>query len=439
MKMEVGKCRREFARYVSLNVMGMIGLSCYILADTYFVSAGLGTNGLAALNLAIPVYNLIHGCGLMLGMGGATRYSILKNGGNGSESRGVFTHTLLMGAVLMLAFVLTGIFGSSLVAELLGAEGEIFGMTRTYLQVLLIGSPVFMMNDILICFVRNDAAPQLSMAAMLSGSFSNILLDYIFIFPLRMGIFGAVIATVLSSGISMLVVSSHLFRRRNGFHLCCCRLDWRMAGTMVGCGLPSFASELSAGVVMVVWNMILLGLGGNVAVAAYGVTANLSLVVLATYTGIAQGIQPLISRYYATGESEKRGAIFRYAIFTIAVLSGVIYLLLLLGAEPVAMIFNSERDMQLQQIAVQAIRLYFIGAFFAGLNILLAINFAASDQPGPANLVSLLRGFIVVIPMAFIMAWLWGMDGLWLSFPVSEGITSAVGLAVWLNGRRRRR
>ena len=93
-------------------------------------------------------------------------------------------------------------------------------MTRTYLQVLLIGSPVFMMNDILICFVRNDAAPQLSMAAMLSGSFSNILLDYIFIFPLRMGIFGAVIATVLSSGISMLVVSSHLFRRRNGFHLC---------------------------------------------------------------------------------------------------------------------------------------------------------------------------------------------------------------------------
>ena len=190
---------------------------------------------------------------------------------------------------------------------------------------------------------------------------------------------------------------------------------------------------------MVVWNMILLGLGGNVAVAAYGVTANLSLVVLATYTVIAQGIQPLISRYYATGESEKRGAIFRYAIFTIAVLSGVIYLLLLLGAEPVAMIFNSERDMQLQQIAVQAIRLYFIGAFFAGLNILLAINFAASDRPGPANLVSLLRGFIVVIPMAFIMAWLWGMDGLWLSFPVSEGITSAVGLAVWLNGRRRRK
>ena len=435
--MELAKCRREFARYASLNVMGMVGLSCYILADTYYVSAGLGTNGLAALNLAIPVYNLIHGCGLMLGMGGATRYSILKNGGDGSESRGVFTHTVLMGMAFMLVFVLAGIFGASTIASVLGAEGEIFGMTRTYLQVLLIGAPAFMMNDILICFVRNDSAPQLSMAAMLSGSFSNILLDYIFIFPFGLGIFGAVIATVMSACISILVVSSHLFRRRNSFHLCRCSWDWKMAGTMIGCGLPSFAAELSAGVVMVVWNMILLGLGGNVAVAAYGVIANLSLVVLAIYTGIAQGIQPLVSKYYATGEADKRNAIFRYAVLTVMVLSAAVYLLLGVFADPVAMIFNSERDMQLQQIAVQGIRMYFTGAFFAGLNILLATNFAASDQPAPANLMSLMRGFAVVIPMAFIMSWLWGMNGLWLSFTVSEGITAAVGLFIWLRGRKK--
>ncbi len=430
--MELAKCRREFARYASLNVMGMVGLSCYILADTYFVSAGLGTNGLAALNLAIPVYNLIHGCGLMLGMGGATRYSILKNGGDGSESRGVFTHTVLMGMAFMLVFVLAGVFGASTIASVLGAEGEIFGMTRTYLQVLLIGAPAFMLNDILICFVRNDSAPQLSMAAMLSGSFSNILLDYIFIFPFGLGIFGAVIATVMSACISILVVSTHLFRRRNSFHLCRCSRDWKLCGTMIGCGLPSFAAELSAGVVMVVWNMILLGLGGNVAVAAYGVIANLSLVVLAIYTGIAQGIQPLISRYYATGEKMKQNAVFRYAVITVMVLSAAVYLLLGLFADPVAMIFNSARDTQLQQIAVQGIRLYFTGAFFAGLNILLATNLAASDQPGPANLMSLMRGFAVVIPMAFVMSRLWGMNGLWLSFMVSEGITAAVGIRVWL-------
>ena len=124
--MQLAKCRREFARYTSLNVMGMIGLSCYILADTYFVAAGLGTNGLAALNLAIPVYNLVHGCGLMLGMGGSTRYAILKNSGGERESRGVFTHTLLTALFFMLVFILSGVFGASQIAGLLGAEGEIF-------------------------------------------------------------------------------------------------------------------------------------------------------------------------------------------------------------------------------------------------------------------------------------------------------------------------
>ena len=88
------KCFGEFARYTSLNVLGMIGLSCYILADTFFVSKGLGTNGLAALNLAIPIYSFIHGCGLMLGIGGATRYSIFR--GQKAEQAGneIFSHVV---------------------------------------------------------------------------------------------------------------------------------------------------------------------------------------------------------------------------------------------------------------------------------------------------------------------------------------------------------
>ena len=83
--MKKTSCLGEFMRYTSLNVLGMIGLSCYILADTYFVALGLGSSGLAALNLAIPVYSLIHGTGMMLGMGGATRYSMAKSQGHAEK------------------------------------------------------------------------------------------------------------------------------------------------------------------------------------------------------------------------------------------------------------------------------------------------------------------------------------------------------------------
>lgn len=93
---EQTSCLKEFARYTSLNVLGMIGLSCYILADTFFVAKGLGTSGLAALNLAIPVYSFIHGSGLMFGIGGATKFSISRKSG---LSDLIFTNTLFFAGI----------------------------------------------------------------------------------------------------------------------------------------------------------------------------------------------------------------------------------------------------------------------------------------------------------------------------------------------------
>ena len=92
--MEKRFCFREFSRYTILSILGTLGVSCYILADTFFVAQGIGTNGLAALNLAIPVYDFIHGTGLMLGMGGATKFTILKSQNNKKGADQIFTNTV---------------------------------------------------------------------------------------------------------------------------------------------------------------------------------------------------------------------------------------------------------------------------------------------------------------------------------------------------------
>lgn len=152
---------REFARYTSLNVLGMIALSCYILADTFFVSLGLGADGLTALNLAIPVYSFIHGSGLMIGMGGGTRYSILKSQGNHQEADRVFTNVLYLAAVLAALFVAAGLLFAGDLVRLFGGTGAVFTMCRTYLRVILLFAPAFLMNNVLLCFVRNDGAPSL--------------------------------------------------------------------------------------------------------------------------------------------------------------------------------------------------------------------------------------------------------------------------------------
>ena len=406
---------KEYAKYTSLNVLGMLGLSCYILADTYFVAKGLGSSGLAALNLAIPVYSFIHGTGLMLGMGGATWFSIFKSQGVRERKDQVFFHTTILACCFAVLFVVEGL------------------TTQTYLKVLLLFSPAFLVNDLLLCFVRNDGAPQLAMAAMLGGSFSNIVLDYVFIFLFQMGIFGAVFATGLAPVISLAILSPFFLRHKNSFHLKKStagnrfKIGWHLVVQILAGGIPSLVAELSSGIVIIVFNVIILSLQGNTGVAAYGVVANLSLVVVSVFTGIAQGIQPIVSKYFGMGETKKRQVIFRYAVFTVIVLSGLIYLGMSVGAEQVATVFNSEGNQELQKIAVEGIRLYFIGIVFAGFNIVSAIYFTSTDQAKPANLISLLRGFVLIVPFAFLMSGLFGITGLWLTFPLTEFLVAIIG------------
>lgn len=420
---------REYLKYMLLNVLGMLGLSCYILADTYFVSAGLGNRGLTALNLAIPVYSFIHGTGLMLGMGGATRYSMLKSQEQEKRKNLVFSNTVMLYAVFSVLYVFTGIFCADQITVLLGADEAVFSMTRAYLKTLLQFSPAFLLNETLLCFVRNDGAPQLSMAAMLGGSFSNIILDYVFIFIFDMGIFGAVLATCFAPLISIGILSPFFIKKKNQFHFVRCRMERRTVGYIFSSGIPSLIAELSSGIVMIVFNGIILGIQGNIGVAAYGVIANLSLVVIAVYTGIAQGIQPIVSRDYGSGNRKNTGKVFRYAVYTVLLLSAVIYLGMFFGTEAVTAIFNSEGNLELQKMAEEGLKLYFTACPFAGFNIILSVYFTSTDKAKPANMISILRGFVIIVPMAFLMAAAGKMTGLWMAFPVTEFLVVLSG--VW--------
>ncbi len=426
-----------FARYVSLNVLGMIALSCYILADTFFVSKALGAAGLAALNLAIPVYNFIHGSGLMIGMGGGTKYSIFKSQGRREVADQIFTNAAVTMLCIAAVFFFAGFFASGPLARLLGANDQTYDMARVYLQVIMLFTPMFMLNNLLLCFVRNDGAPQLAMAAMITGSLSNVVLDYIFMFPFGMGIFGAVLATGLAPVISIWVMSPYFLKKKNQFHLRRCRILPRRIGGIFSSGLPSLITEVSSGIVIIVFNKIILGIEGNTGVAAYGVIANLSLVVVAIYTGIAQGIQPVISSQYGGGNKKAASAVLRYALVTMTILSVVVYLFIFMFAPQIAQVFNSENSALLQEIAVGGLKVYFIGCIFAGFNIIVSMYFTSTEYPLPAHVISILRGFGVIIPAAFILSALAGMNGVWSAFPVTEALVAVIGAGLLLRKLRR--
>jgi len=423
---------REFLRYASANVLAMVGLSCYILADTFFIAQGLGKHGLAALNLTIPMYGLVYGSSLMLGQGGATLYSLFREQDAAGESHQAFSRALWLGGGCAVLLLLAGLLCSGEIALLLGADADTFDMSRCYIRVLLLFSPGFILNNIVQAFVRNDGAPRLSMAAMLIGCFANILLDYLFIFPLEMGMFGAILATCLSPLISLLVVSPFFLHRRNHFHLCRVSLSPKIAARLCAPGLPALIGEMSSAIVMLIFNLILLKLAGNVAVAAYGVVANLAIVLIAIYNGIAQGTQPLFSLYCGRGEGKTLRQLLTYAAAAVLLISLSLYLCILLAADPIAALFNSEQDPLMQKIAVSGLKIYFSGCLFAGMNILLSTYFAAGAQSRPASLISLSRGFLLIIPLTFLFSGLWGLTGLWLVFPGTELLVCGLALLLYL-------
>ena len=414
----------EFRRYAAPGVLGMIGISCYILADTFFVAKGTGSLGLAALNIAIPAYNLMNGLGLMVGVGGATHYSLCRAQGDAVEADRTFTHTLLLGLCIALLFVLTGTFGVVPLSRLLGANAETLDMTAVYLRLLLCFAPFFVTNNIMIAFVRNDGEPGRAMAGMIAGSLFNIVFDWVFIFPCGLGMFGAALATGASPLVSLLVLSGHLRRPSRGFHLRRERLRPRLLPRICAPGLSSLVSELASGITLLLINLVLLRIAGNTAVAAYGVIANLALVESAIFTGLSTGVQPLISR---SAEADRR-RLLRWTVTTALVISALMYVLVFVFASPITAVFNSEHDPALAACAVPGLRIYFAGFLAACINIIAAAYFSAAGQASRGFIISLVRSIIAIPPVLFALSALLGVTGVWLTFPAVEALTCALSL-----------
>ena len=414
----------EFRRYAAPGVLGMIGISCYILADTFFVATGTGSLGLAALNIAIPAYNLMNGLGLMVGVGGATHYSLCRAQGDAAEADRTFTHTLLLGLCIALVFVLTGTFGVVPLSRLLGANAETLDMTAVYLRLLLCFAPFFVTNNIMIAFVRNDGEPGRAMAGMIAGSLFNIVFDWVFIFPCGLGMFGAALATGASPLASLLVLSGHLRRPSRGFHLRRERLRPRLLPRICAPGLSSLVSELASGITLLLINLVLLRIAGNTAVASYGVIANLALVETAIFTGLSTGVQPLISR---SAEADRR-RLLRWTVTTALVISALMYVLVFVFASPITAVFNSEHDPALAACAVPGLRIYFAGFLAACINIIAAAYFSAAGHASRGFIISLVRSIIAIPPVLFALSALLGVTGVWLTFPAVEALACALSL-----------
>ena len=347
-------------------MLGMLGMSLYILADTYFISRAVGPDGIAALNLVLPLYNLIFAIGAMIGVGSAIRFVVERNKKK-PDAAGYFFHALAWAGIISILFIMVGIFLPDKLVALLGGDATIVATGTSYTRIFMLFTPFFMWNHICNTFVRNDGNPSIAMAATLFSSLFNIVFDYILMFPMGLSMAGAALATAISPIIGILICCIHLCSKKCTVPLHPIVPSIRKLIYSCQVGVSAFVGEISSGVITVVFNMIILSLTGNIGVAAYGVVANVAIVGTAVFNGISQGSQPLLSDYYGRNDGRSVRKILRLSIIT---------------------------------------------------------GITATESAAWAFLTSVLRGFVAISLCAVILAALFGMTGVWLAFPVAELLTS---------------
>ncbi|MCM1170536.1 MAG: MATE family efflux transporter [Clostridium sp.] len=420
---------KKLRKFIVPSVFAMLGISLYVLADTFFISVAAGADGITALNMALPVYAIMYAVGSMIGIGSATRYSLDKS--LGKEDYDVyFSNSFVCTLLLSLFFVAIGIFAPGNVLRLMGADDNILKTGISYMRIALLFAPAFMLNYTMTAFVRNDNNPGIAMAATLSSSIFNIIFDYIFMFPMNMGISGAALATGISPIVSMAVCLLHYCSEKNTIRLVKKLPSAQKLILACQLGISAFVGEISGGVTTLTFNFVLLKIAGNIGVAAYGVVANISIVGIAVFNGISQGLQPMASEAGGAGDEDAKKRICRHSLQIGMIISALLVFVCWIFADGIVAVFNSEGSAQMAGYAAAGLRLYSLGFLIAAANIVRAGFFGAIGSAKECFIISLMRGIVAIVFFAVVLSKFMGIYGVWLAFPAAELTTFMISMAV---------
>ncbi|CEI73443.1 MATE family efflux transporter [Romboutsia hominis] len=411
-----------FYKYLINSVLGMLAVSFCILADTMFIGQGIGSDGLAALNICIPIFNLFNGLGLLFGMGGATALSISRGKGEIVESQRIFTKSIIIAILVGITLSTLGKIFTEKIGYILGANISNIYMVKEYLSGVLIFSFSYILAHTTSAFIRNDHNPRLAMIATVTSGLSNVILDYLLIFIFDMGIKGAGLATSIASLINLLILLTHFISKKCSLRFIKFKINVKDISRILFNGLPSFIVEISSGIVIFIFNLKLLNIVGNIGVSAYSIIANVSLVAAAIFTGISQAMQPIISVNYGANKIDRVKRVRKKGLKTSIIVGLSFYIIGILFPQFIVGVFTSEKG-QIVDITVNAIRYYFLAFIFMGINIVNGAYYQSMEHRILSNAISLSRGIILIVIGITILPIFLGVNGVWLSAVFAEVLT----------------
>lgn len=428
---------RRLLRFTWPSILMIVFTSVYGVVDGVMVSNFVGTTAFAALNLIWPYVAVLGSVGFMLGTGGAALVAKTRGEGHRDQARSLFS-MLTYGAILLgLLLGLAGWLTARPVALLLGAQGEMVELSAQYGRILCLCLPFYLLQIFFQSLLVVAEKPKMGMWVTVGAGLMNALLDVLFIGVLHLGLPGAAWATGASQLVGGIVPLAYfLLNRRSPLRLGRMRLDLKAFGTACFNGLSEFVMQISLSIVSMLYMWQLLRHIGENGVAAYGIMMYFAFVFVSLFIGFNVGSAPIMSYHYGAGNHQEMRSLLKKSLVIVFAFGLLIELIAQAFAHPLCAFFVGY-DTELLSLTKHAFRTYSIMFLYTGFNMFASSLFTALNNGPVSALISLSRTLLLEAGCVLILPLLFGIEGIWFSVDVAEGLTLI--LSFWLAWHYRHR
>jgi putative MATE family efflux protein len=435
---ETGPKLRVFFHYVIPSVFGMIAMSSASVVDGVFIGQFAGAEALAAVNLTIPLITLFSGIVVMLIIGGGVVCGKYLGEKNDRAASDTFTKTMIILGGFTLLFFAAGLIWIDPLISLLGADAALSALVKEYLFIVLFFIPGFALSFAFSNFVKMDGRPNLSLASMLTASALNIALDALFVGALRMGLTGAAFATSIAYTVSLFVALPHFFLKKARLRFVRPKGRWRTIFRAVLNGFSEFINEISAGVVIFVFNLVLMNRFGSRGVAAFSIVNYILFFGIMISYGVSDALQPLLSTNFGARNQERIGSFLQLGIIVNGGIGIVIALLVLLFPEGMINIFLQEGEGMTVETARRFLIYFWPAMLINGINIALSSYFTSLHKAAHSAAIALSRSLLLPVAFVLSLSALIGDIGIFIAIPLAEFATLFLALLFFMRNTPKR-
>ena len=430
MKIELSEhfTYEKLIKFTIPTIIMMIFTSIYGVVDGIFVSNFVGSDSFAAVNLIMPALMIFGTIGFMIGTGGSALVSKTIGEGDIKKANRYFSMLIYLLIIVGLILSIIAVVTVKPMSKLLGAEGKILEECITYGTVLIMFLIPFVLQNCFQSFLIVAEKPTFGLVISIITGISNMILDWVFMYVLKQGIFGAALATGISQTIGGIVPLIYFIRpNKSKLRLVKTKIEWKAILQACVNGSSEMLTNLSLSLVNMLYNMQLMKYIGADGVVAYGIIMYVGFIFVGTYLGYSIGTAPIIGFHYGAGNTDELKSLLKKSIKLIGITSLIMTIIAEITSKILASIFVSY-DIELLNMTANAIRIFSISYLISGFNIFSSSFFTALNNGIVSAAISFLRTLLFQIAMIFILPAIWGVNGIWLAVVFAEILALIVSI-----------